>query len=65
VPFGILKIGLVSWNGGLPSRASRGIGETEFEKTLNSKHEILIGNQGTRISGCRIPGIRISGKAKD
>jgi hypothetical protein len=24
-----------------------------------------MGNQGTRESGCRIPGIRISGKIKD
>jgi hypothetical protein len=34
-------------------------------KALNSKHEILMGDQGTRKSGWRIPGIRISGKVKE
>jgi hypothetical protein len=32
---------------------------------IDSKDEIVIGNQGIRKSGCRIPGIRVSGKVKE
>jgi hypothetical protein len=32
---------------------------------LNPKPEIPMGHQVTRKSGCRIPGIRISGKVKE
>jgi len=48
---------------GLIWRTCSGGWKTYF--IANPKHEILTGNQGIRKSGCRIPGIRISGKVKN